>query len=343
MILFGYRFSIAKRFFFFLGGLIIAAILLIVFFPTTSQKKPNLLLEPAFSPTTLSSLHGDWLGPYISSQNLFTPTLYSQFTGANFPLNVGQPMKLEIYVPTTEDMSQISDFMVDAGGYSFIPAIFISPDQPTSLTTLTALANNEQNLIEIGFPSGQLPTPGAAYSVEALLWWRSDSLIHWKTGQYPPGARPVFLSTGHEMLDGGQLAAPSTQTANLGLSYTEDGQRLTINRVEWSAGRQVRLQLTLQNLTTDTISLWSGVAASTASIGTSASANSQIDASDPSNPLATTSSLQAKQAVSGYITFDSSVADPSKELTLRLPSLGSSFNDSIIVQVEPSQQVLSTK
>ena len=343
MIIFGYRIQISKlRFFGSIGALILLIILATTFWPSSKSNKPNLLYQPAFSPYTLPKLSGDWLGPRISSQGLLKPIALSQFTGSNFVTSVGLPMQLEVYVPSVDTSSGATTqdpFPLTSQGYTFEQAVFIAPTQATSVTNLEDEAQGAGPFVVVGFPSGQLPSPGVAYSVTAMLWWRSDELYHFQTGSYP-GTPPyaAFLATTHDALDPAQLNAPATQSVDLGLSYSENGQRLTINKVEWAAGQELRLEITLTNLTTHSIPAWIGTSTSTASVG-SANETSVIDPSDPNDPLALNSELQVQQSITGYITFGASVADPTKPLTLRLPSLSASAEqDLIVINLHPNQE-----
>lgn len=251
-------------------------------------------------------------------------------------------MQLEVYIPAIDPTSgeKPGPFPLTSQGYTFEEAVFIPPTQTTTVSSLISESQGEGPFIVVGFPSGQLPAPGMAYRITAMLWWRSDELYRFQTGSYP-GIRPsvVFLVTEHELLDPAQLYAPATQSVDLGLSYSENGQRLSIDKVEWAAGQQVRLLVTLENLTSGTISAWTGSDMSTASVGSTATETSSLDPTNPDNPLGVNPILQVEQKITGYITFGASVADPSKTLTLRLPSLSSGAGDDVIViNISPDQQ-----
>lgn len=346
MRLFGYRITgVSLKFFLIVGLLAVAIVAFMAFRPTPTPPR-NLLYEPAFVPSQIAAVASQdgWLGPYESSQTLKKPISSAEFTGANFAPNVGLPMLLQVYIP---DPAQFTPYTVNAYGKTFIPAYFINPTQPTSLTQLRSAVNPaDPSFVVIGFPSGSVPIPGSVYAVKGLMWWRSDLLVDSQGARaqalQQPSPVPVFLADGFEALQPAQLRAPATHTAALDLRYAEEGQEVTIHRAEWAAGREVRLLVTLRNLTNVPISLWRGVTGTTGSLPAQASVPGTPDLE---SPLAQATQLESQQSVTGYILFDQSVANPEQELTLRMPSLSrtgatqGSQNDIIIVRIAPDRLV----
>lgn len=346
MHLFGYRITgVSLKFFLILGLFLVAVVAFMAFRPEPTPPR-NLLYEPAFAPSVIAThaSQSGWLGPYESSQNLKKPISSVEFTGTNFASNVGLPMLLQVYIP---DPAAFAPYTVNAYGKTFIPAYFINPTTPTSLTQLQGAANpGDPSFMVIGFPSDSVPIPGKAYAVKGLMWWRSDLLV------LNQGARsqalmqsnpvPVFLSDGFEELQPAQLRAPATHTVDLDLRYAENGQEVTVERAEWAAGREVRLLVTLRNLTNTPMPIWEGVSSTTGSLPGQASVPGQPDLE---SPLAQATQLESQQSVTGYILFDRAIANPEQELTLRMPSLSrtggaqGAENDIIIVRIAPGRLV----
>jgi hypothetical protein len=347
--LFGYRVYISTRGFVVLGGLIVGVIVLFfvasAFWPK-SAPKTNFLFAPAFSQSYVRSgtAKQGWLGPFESADGLFRPRASAQFRGTGFAPNVGKAFELEVYVPDASN-TQAAAYQLSAPtmGKTFLPAYFINPDQPTTISDLDAAATQpaDPNFILVGFPQDRLPVAGQAYSIKAMLWWRSDLLSNYLQAptDQQQSVSPVFLADSYSALDPAQLRAPATQAVDLDLVYSEGGQQLTIHRVEWSAGSEVRVRVTLTNLTNQPLVAWTGLQTSSASIAQQPSVQGAVD---QESPLATLSSLDAQQSVTGYIVFDKSVADPNQQLTLRMPSLSvkaTSGQDLILIRVTPDRLV----
>jgi hypothetical protein len=276
----------------------------------------------------------------------FTPTAESDFLGANYALNVGLPMRFKAYISDPGDVSSTRpDLSFTEDGYTFEPAQFIAPNEITSLGSLASndVAALTNQPVELGFRNSAVPPPDDAYEVTGLLWWRSDLLA-------PPSAAdlavtgaqlasPVVLVDSYEELSPEELQAPTTQRVDLNLNYQEDGQTVAINRIEWSAGNELRVCLSVTNDTSQTESMWSGVQEMTADNGNGTSTGSP----DPNGALGSTGELQAKQSVPGYIDFPASDSDASQPLTLRMPTLNSVNNDfnsnqdSIIINVPTAE------
>lgn len=349
MRLFGYRITGVSLKFFLLVGLLLVGIVAFMAFRPEPAPQRNLLYEPAFAPALIATQAAEdgWLGPYESSQDLKKPTSSVEFTGANFASNVGLPMLLQVYIP---DPASFTPYTVNAYGKTFIPAYFINPTQPTSLTQLQGATNPaDPSFMVIGFPSDSVPIPGKAYAVKGLMWWRSDLLVLNQGARaqalMQPNPAPVFLSDGFEELQPAQLRAPATHTVDLDLRYAENGQEVTVQRAEWAAGREVRLLVTLRNLTNAPMPIWEGVAATTGSLPGQASIPGQPDLE---SPLAQATQLESQQSVTGYILFDRAIANPEQELTLRMPSLSrmgtaqGAENDIIILRIAPNRLVSQT-
>jgi hypothetical protein len=345
--LFGYHVKISTTGFLVLGGGLVGLIILVfvisAVWPSSKTTPRNFLYQPAFASQYVenATAKAGWLGPYESALGVFRPASGNDFSGANFPTHVGRPMSFEVYIP---DPSQYPAYTLNAFGKDFVPAVFIAPQQSTDLQTLGATIDpSSPNFMMIGFPSGQKPIAGHAYDVKGLLWWRSDYLVYSQThaSLQQQSIAPVFLADGYDAVEPAQLRAPATQTLDLELRYAEGGQQLTIHRVEWSAGKEVRLLVTVANLTNSPIQPWSGIQQATASLPQQASVTGTPDADGPFGSL---NQLEAQQAVTGYIVFDQSVADPQQELTIRMPPLSLATNtaatsDLIILRVQPGRSV----
>lgn len=339
-----YRFS--PRFLIVLGAVVVGIVVGVSILPSNNsqQKALQALYTPALSPSAFSQLQPGWTGRYQSAFGLHRPVSANDFLGANFVPAVGEIMKLEV-VPLgdTSNNTGLGSYSFRLNGFVFMPAVFIPPDTPTTVQDLQSSVDPSSiNFIQLGFPAAAVPQAGVPISVTAMMWGRSDVLRtavpnRGQSEQAGPAA-PVFLVDGYEPLQEAQLRAPATQETELNLQYQEAGQELTIHRVEWSAGAEVRLLVTLSNLGTKPIGLWSGLGSSTAQLPQQATVSGQPDGS-----LATAGSLEAQQSVTGYIVFGPQAVSPNQTLTLRMPALGSGFgsNDQnlIIISVKPQTTV----
>jgi hypothetical protein len=338
--------GVSKRFYFVILGVIVALVILIKLVSALAPKPaPNLVAyTPAYftasALTQPAAQTGGWLGKFISDYGLWEPSAESDFTGLEgYAENVGRPLRFKAYVSDPSDVSATRpDLSLTEDDYTFEPAQFIAPDE---ITSLSELAGNDESALgnqplELGFRNGAVPPPDQAYEITGLLWWRSDLL---ESGT-PSGqlASPVILVDSWELLSPEELQAPTTQRADLNLSYQEDGQTVSLNRVEWSAGNELRVCISVTNDTAQTEPLWAGVSSMTADNG-----NGTVTGTpDPNGALANTSQLQAYQSVPGYIDFSASASDASLPLILRMPTInaaadqGASAQDLMIVKVPTS-------
>lgn len=325
----GYRITgISKKFPILLALLVAVVVGAVSFWPRSDVPVTNTLYDPAFASSAIANLKPGWTGRYVSALELRKPISATQFTGLNFAPSVGLPMELQFYVPS----SAISaGFAVNAFGYVFIPVVFITPGQPTAVSQLEAVSDpSDPSYLVMGFPQNQVPTPGRAYTTTALLYWRSDSLVYSQTrSTNGTSAVPVFLADGRSELQPAQLRAPATQNLELGLRYREADQELTLHRIEWSAGQEVRMLVTLRNLTNRPLSAWAGISGSSASLPAQPPVGGSADGSGALGQGA--GSLPAQGELTGYVVFPRSVADPTQLLTLRMPTLGSTSSDESLI------------
>jgi hypothetical protein len=330
----GYRVHLSKAVLVLLGLLVSGGLYLAVSAITSSPAQgPVPLAEPAFPVTGLPGLKSGWLTRWQKAYGTVMVSNPSQYLTAS----TGTPMQLNVFIP---DPSLYPGYSFQGKGFVFMNGLVLEQTTTFSLTDLAAasVALSDPHIISLGFPANALPPPGSIYQMTGLLYWRADYLFPAIPGAsiYP---LPVFLISSQKVLQPAEFRAPATQSEELGLRYTEAGQEVTLDRVEWAAGRELRLLVTIRNLTTATESVWQGVTGSTAQLPQQGTVGS---GADPDSPLSRVGSLAPQQSVRGYIIFGSStlekqgVADPNQTVTLRLPSLGSSNGDLIFLRVKPT-------
>lgn len=301
----------------------------------SAARAQERLFAPAFPPTEIDTLASGWLASWVDDYKLHEPVLGREFR-TDYLTTIGQPMRLNVYIPD-EAVDRFPGYVFRGRGLTFIPALFLPPDKPSSLAELSLLATqpSDENFIVIGFPDDSVPLAGHAYRVEALLYWRSDLAAPDAVRADQVAPAPVFISDGYDELLPAELRAPTTQSTELGLVYYEGAQAVELVRAEWSAGSEVRLLVTLTNTSTERIPAWKGLIAATAQLPESAVV---AGGPDREGSLAMLSALEAHQTITGFIVFPATVADPSKPLTLRfpgLPSEKSGEDDGIIIELEP--------
>jgi hypothetical protein len=339
--------GVSKRFYGVLGG-VVALIILLIILGGSKSKAPNPYLTPAFAPSELSSSalqSSGWSGSLISANGLFQPTASTELTGEGYAAHLGLPMRFKVYLFDSSTVQQSRpDLIFQKNGYVFEPAEFLPPDEPVSINSLTSSTNTlPPQPIELGFREDDAPPPNTAYEVTGLLWYRTD--LFNPAGQAALDgqtelASPIILVDTAQALSDAELRAPATQREDLDLDYQEGPLALNVNDVEWSSGNEMRVCVSLTNTSGQSVALWPGVSSMTADIGS----GSVPGTPDPASALSSASQLQPYQSIPGYIVFPSSVADPTQQLVLRMPTLqsptsASSTNgeqDSIIVNVPHS-------
>lgn len=327
---------IPKRLLLIFGGLLVGLIVVYLMWPkpNVAAKQAQLALEPAFGIHYMESLQPGWLAKFASAYGEVTPQAATDYQGPNWIPSVGRVMHLSVYIPDVSGDANLSTYVFRGHGYLFMPALFLPRDQPTTPQDLQqSLDPSSSSFLVLGFPETQAPTPGQAVELTGMLWGRTDVLQSTiPNAPASPQPEPVFVVDGqYTALDPEELSAPTTQTEDLDLRYQENGQQVLIRRAEWSAGREVRLAVTLTNLGNASISAWSGISSSTASL--------PLQASQPcaaAGNIANAGNLDAQQSVSGYIVCQG-VADPSQTLTLRMPTLSANQQngDGILLELKP--------
>ena len=298
-----------------------------------SGAKAIPLAAPAFPTSSLPGLKPGWIARWQKAYPTVDVVDPSQYLASP----AGTPVRFDVYIPSP---SAYPGYNLQGKGLVFMNAVVIGHAQTIDLTSLgsTVVPVTDRHVVALGFLKGELPPPGQLYQITALLYWRSDRLYPPAVDGTPVYTLPVFLVDGVQQLQPAELRAPATQSAQLDLTFREHGEQVTLEKVEWAAGREVRLLVTLRNLTTSPIAVWNGISGSTAQLPDQATVSS---GADPSSPLAGTGELAAQQTIRGYIIFGAndgsaqSVADPNQVLTLRLPSLGPN-GDLVLLKLRPT-------
>lgn len=324
--------------------------------------------EPAFDPTQLVKLKPGWLGKHIEQRGINRlpdpddPNCVYGEPGvirsvadmvANPICMTGQPVRLKVYLPQVDSNTrpdlQKSDF-----SHNFVPATFIPPDRTTTVEELAERATevlelqeeSERNapdgrVLMVGFRADDTPPPGAAYEINALYYWRSDqvnSRLYPEDGSGPLPA-PVLLVDSYTPLPATELAAPTTHRAMLNFIYREDrvnaagAMELIVHDIEWSAGRQMRVCVSLTNDSTAPQStVWQGVSSTTAMV---ANVGDFTGEPNPAAGFFSAATMQPGQTITGYIDFNG-VRQPGP-LTLAMPGLNSGTEVENQVQVPVSE------
>jgi hypothetical protein len=326
----GFRISLSKS----VLGAIVLLLLVCVFgifkMASGGNAPPVALPVPAFGTNLLATLKPNWIAPWQKAYGTIKANDSTQYIGEP----AGTPVSLDVYIPAAASQSQYL-------GLVFMIAQTVDPTRNTDLTALQAdAAPPVARQVVLGFMKGQLPSPGQIYRVTGLLYWRSDLLFPPAADGTVSPALPVFIIDGlPEAQQPAELRAAATQAEPIGLSYTENGEQITLVKAEWASGHEVRMLVRIRNLTTHTQPVWNGVSGATAQLPQQAPVSS---IADPASPLATVTSLPPLQSVFGYIIFGAdtgaqqSVADPNQVLTLSLPMLGGVDGDLQLLRLKPT-------
>lgn len=315
--------GVSKRFWYVAGGL--GLFLALVFYLISSQPPPaNPLVVPAFPPEKLEKQKPNWIEPYISAYGLRKPENFAAFTN-NYSLNLGLPFRFRVAIPEQETLLQRPSLNVQKYGYQFVPSVFLDP---TLSVSSDDLVNLEEELISgqplvVGFPQGATPAAGQAYEVTGLLYWNSDQLKR-PTGEEAEAlTAPVVIAASARPLATTELEAPTTHRAELDITYQERAQQLSIHRVEWSSGRQVRVCISMTNVgSPNPLVRWSGLDEFRAEFEQSVGQGSSTAVPDEMSPLSTQQVLDLNSTITGYVIFDMPpAAAPSSGMTLYVPPL----------------------
>jgi hypothetical protein len=331
------KISVSPRFFIIIGMVAIAIyVTLSLHHPT---KKVVDVYSPAFPAKKLSALSSGFLLPYIRNYGLIQLSTPDDLIN-DYEASLGLPFRFKAYIPDNATAEGARpDLFVNGDGWDFEPASFINPNQTYTAADLESDASNALTTqpLELGFLKDSVPVPGYAYEFTGLLWWRSDLLqpnsSTTAATSYSPS--PVLLIDNWAQLSNEELAAPTTEQANINLVYQEGPLQLDIKRIEWSAGNQMRICLAVQNVTQTTQNMWNGLNGITVDFG-----QGTDTPADESAQLQASGSLQPGQTVPGYVDFGSNDSDPNQSYTFRMPAIdpySNDANDTITLSVPQNQ------
>ncbi len=331
--------GISRRFWVILTLFVAAVIALIMALPGGPKSQP--LYDPALPPSELPSLKDGFSANYISAFGLERPTS-AHAIDSSYTSLLGLPLRLRVYVPDQQTGQQNRPdlyFNAPADGWTFEPAVVLNPTQPTASVDLQqtvsdALSGQDQSdtPIQVAFRTHEIPPAGAAYEITGILWWRSDRVNPnsqaQQQGQAGPQAQetpaPTILVDSYVSLDQNELQAPTTQIANLNLTYGDGPLQMTIKWLEWSSGKQLRACVQVHNSSSTPNTDWAQTVQSmTADIG-----HGEVTGQpDQNSALSNQSQLDGGATIPGEVLFDQSVANPQQQLTLRFPALDQNSQD----------------
>lgn len=316
--------GVEPRFFIFLG-IVIALLGAGLYFWATRPEPPAPDMVPAFPPEELPALENNWLDEQIEAYGILPAADVYTFID-DYALNVGQPFRLKVMLPSVEEAGERADLSLRDSGWVFRPAIFLDPKRSYTAEGLQEVLGEliEGEPLMLGFPENAQPSAeGGAYEVAAMLYWWSDTLnpngIPADGEAYPPA--PVLLVGDFQALSTPELSAPTTHRALTDVTMRSGPLEVSIPRVEWASGHEVRACVIITNKSARTQPQWPGVTGSTAQIGEGGAL------SEPSAPVEGYSinapEIAPGQSVAGYLSFPSLdvIGAPGDNLFLNFPSL----------------------
>lgn len=362
MIIFGRRVDgVEPRFFVFIGVLLALLIGLFFFRGNSGPKSAAEAYAPAFPVQQLGDMPRNWIAPYERSYGGLQSIESAASLVGNYNGLVGEPVRFRAYIPP--DVAT-GDYRPDLARssrtlrWTFVPVALVDPTQAETSEKLDSLASDQQDQpVVVGFPTGSPVVAGRAYEFTGLFWWHTKSSFFQsstqstdQSGSSDVSTSPIILASQIEALSTAELRAPTTHRADVGLTYQEGNLQLYLRRVEWSAGAEMRVCLSVENTAKTPQANWSALSSSSGGLGgvlaqTGADQAPVVGSFDTDqgdqNPLAT-NQLLSEQRATGYLVFPGTVADPTQNLVLRMPSLGaqsSSYGqqDEIRVQVPRSE------
>jgi hypothetical protein len=370
----GYRITgFSPKFFVIVGSFLVTLWAAYTFLLPAPARRADPQFDPALSPRVLDkyATRPHWIDKFIADPNrgLRTGlTSVDDFTGVNFPSNVGLPLRMRVYLPAAESTTSRPDLSLSRWhGHNFVPALFIRPDRSQSLTRLQGLAQDafsgdsnsngggaKSKPLMVGFPVSNTPPLGKAYEITGLLYWRSDRINpSAAVASAPPAA--VVIADHTQPLSQAELTFPATHRAQVNLAYEENGQELIVHDIEWgsdvSNGSQMRACIGVTNHSPSPVALWPGFGAGAVTAANTAGTAGQ-DKSTP-DPGATFNADGGSELIPGatavgYLDF-SNLTDPNQRLILSLPApvasrTGAGFNNqgapptnNIVISIPPDR------
>lgn len=335
--------GVEPRFFVFVG-IVVALVAAGLYFWATRPEPPAPDMVPAFPPEELPKLQEGWLDDQIEAYGIVQAVSVPEFID-DYSVNVGQPFRLKVMLPPAEEAADRPDLSMRESGWVFRPAIFLDPKRSYTEDSLQEAVGEltEGEPLMLGFPENAQPSAeGGAYEVAALLYWWSDLLNPNDAGaegeQYLPA--PVLLVGEFQPLSTSELAAPTTHRALTDITLRSGPLEVSIPRVEWASGHEVRACVIVTNKSDRTQTQWPGITGSTAQIGEGGAL------SEPSLPVEGYSleapEIAARQSVAGYLSFPGLevVGAPDDILFLSFPSLNPNHDPQLFfeqIAITPEQ------
>lgn len=311
--------GVSPRFYVIVGVLVLIVILFFTFRPGGSDTDKTEL--PAWPQEEMAQKAKDpnYLQAEIDAYGLQSPAgIDSLYNLAEFS---GIPFRANVYIPNLEDNKELRPELdkANTNGWRFLPAMLIPSDEVLSKEDLVGLYsdNSTTEAFMVGFPSGKAPAPGNAYEIIAQLWWRSDRLFP-EDVDPAVGGSPVAMAISATPLTDAELRAPTTQRANMNLTYQQGSYQMSLSTIDWSANNELRACVTISNTSNRQVPVWPGVQDGVVAITPSGTSPGAVE---ENSSFTTTEALAGKQSLSGYITFPAEAANPDQPLEIIFPGL----------------------
>jgi hypothetical protein len=313
MTILGYH--IERRFWIFLGILVFLIIGWIAF--NRFSEKPDPLNTPAFAISELpaAAQSDDWIDPFIELNGIRAATSVSDFNQVS--VNRGQPFRAQVLIPSADEAAdQRPDLLKRFKGWNLVPAIYLDPTETVNQEIIDERAANlsAEELIVVAFPEGQsIGSSQGIYEVTGLLYGHSQML----------GAEalaPLVLASSVRNLTVDEFTNPTTDLADLDISFRRGNVQTNVRSIEWSSGKQVRVCLEFENVGSAPINPNDYMSAATATyrLANGSQADSLSEGFNPESPLNLTD-IQPESKSAGFALFPAPFEDPEETLTLRLP------------------------
>ncbi len=296
----------------------------------TREPPPDPALQPAFGPGKLAKLKPNWFEQAIDDYGLRQVRDAQATLKDNYVSNVGTPFRFKAYIPATGESQERAGLSVSKYGYQFVPAIFLPPTKPQTEESLTDAVNEltEGLPIQLAFPASEVRAPGTSYEISGLLWWNADGVQSPSAEELEYPISPTILVADARPLSVPELTQPTTHRADLDVIIEESDLRLTVRRLEWSAGAGARACVELSNVSNRRPKIWLGQTDSTLEFEGS---QSFLGMPEPGTALEAQAEIERGQTVTGYLLYDGFVppSGPTGDVVLRFPSLAENNIDPI--------------
>lgn len=328
-------------------GLVLVAIIFLLFFrPKETPPDPSNFPAPGFGTAQVEKLiqeNPDWINQY---QDLGKPDDIAQFL--DLATNKGEFVDFRVYIPE-DPANDFPDLFLTQYGLTFTSGFFVSPSVKLPVDEAPDyFAGQDEVPLQLAFPVGEDPGTNQILQVQGLIWWRSDKI---KSPEDPAAVSPTILVGSYQTVPEEEIISPAKYVAAINQNYTQNPYSVSIKKIEWAPGSQIRACLSVENISASDQPMWEGVAGDAVAQYDPSYGAVSGSPSEASAAFLDSEDLLPQRPVTGYIAFGAPdnpekppVGSPQDQLgedplTINFPGIdaGNIDTDEISIDVYASQ------